>query len=190
MIEYALAVYLLYHLASRADIFNVPRKWVIKMLPSWVTYPLNCALCFTFWISVILTCFVWIYAGILTLSASILMAAPVLNMVLDMVVRALIRLNEPPPVSVSTTVTTGNIPTLWFAPSPEARYSFCFPDPNPSHVGRRARIVRGRWTFLGKEGIIDRHYRDADDCSGTFQQDVYSIKDITSKVPSSDCELL
>ncbi len=88
---YCLSVYWLYHLLSRADLLSRPRNWFIQTAPKWLSYPLSCAFCFTFH-------FGWIVGvvGLVQLSLLTLCAAPVFNMAVDLVIRGLIRWNEPP----------------------------------------------------------------------------------------------
>ncbi len=97
VILYSLAVYFAFHLASRADILAKPRAWVFRKLPSWLVYPLTCAFCFTFWLTLGSN-----LLGFIATDLIVLLAAPVVNMVLDLIVRALIRANEPPLVKVES----------------------------------------------------------------------------------------
>lgn len=100
LIIYALAVYALFHVAARSDLLTRPRAWVVRTLPGWLTYPLGCAFCFAWWST-------WVLGilGIASLNVVTLCAAPVVNLILDLVVCALRRANEPP-VSVSWDAST------------------------------------------------------------------------------------
>lgn len=92
----ALIIYATYHVASRSDIFKDLRDWARCSLPKWMTYPLSCCFCWTVhccWISTLLA---WFWTGYLSLSIGYLLAVPVINLVLDLVVQHLIRLNSPP----------------------------------------------------------------------------------------------
>lgn len=92
----ALIIYFTYHVASRSDIFKDLRDWARCSLPKWMTYPLSCCFCWTFhccWVSTLLA---WFWTGYLSLSIGYLLAIPVINLVLDLVVQHLIRLNSPP----------------------------------------------------------------------------------------------
>ncbi len=91
VILYSLAIYMVFHVASRSDILAKPRGWVLRTLPGWLVYPLSCGLCFTFWLTLVGN-----LLGFVRVDLIVLFAAPVVNMVLDLVVRALIRANEPP----------------------------------------------------------------------------------------------
>jgi hypothetical protein len=186
LVVYALSVYLTYHLASRADLLNGVRAWVRRVLPARTVYPLDCPLCWAFWVGVV--------AYVLGLAPSLavaLMATPVICLVVDLLVRHLLRLNEPPTI-------VGSIPSCWTAPPYQSPLtytttlgaSWSYPLPQPQRVGRRARVARGHWSCLGKEGVISRHIVDDDDCSGTFRQVVYDIDGVASKVLAADCDLL
>lgn len=87
LVLYCLAVYLLFHLACCADLFARPRAWAFKTFPSWLTYPLQCALCFTFWVTlggILATHYLGFYVeGEWTA----LFCAPVVNMLVDLYVR-------------------------------------------------------------------------------------------------------
>ncbi len=109
LILYALAVYFLFHVAARSDLLTRPRAWVTRTLPGWLTYPLGCAFCFTWWST-------WVLGilGITSLNVVTLCAAPVVNLILDLVVCGLRRANEPPVIASSTTTARGSI---WSEPS-------------------------------------------------------------------------
>ncbi len=206
LLTYALTVYLSYHVASRSELLRRPREWARAHLPRKLTYPLQCSLCWSWWCGLAITVALWLSSGILMLSASILFAAPVFNMVLDLAVRALIKANEPQALALSSNTASGcnnssgaavvSIPTMWSqwgtTPGTTPVYTSFgpYPDPVPSHVGRRARVVRGHWDCRGKEGVIIRHFVDNDDCSGTFQKECYDIPGAYFKVAAADCDLL
>lgn len=204
LLTYALTVYLAYHVVSRSELLRRPREWAKAKLPAKLVYPLGCALCWTWWCGLALTAGIWIGTGTLLLSATVLFAAPVFNMVLDLAVRALLKANEPPQFTISTTGCDNSfkgpvsIPTVWSNLGPPSPPSWVqttwslgpYPDPQPSHVGRRARVVRGHWSFKGKEGLITRHRICDDDCAGTFRKVVYDIEGVASKVEADDCDLI
>lgn len=93
---YTVGVYFFYHLLSRSDLLEKPRTGLIKILPKWFTYPLSCCFCFTFWSGWFVFILQWVTTGLFVISPTMLLAAPVINFVLDLVVRALIRVNEQP----------------------------------------------------------------------------------------------
>ncbi len=103
LIIYALSCYMVYYVVGQSDLLATPRAWVLRTLPGWLTYPLSCSLCFTFWLSLALTLTGVVYMGALTL-----LAAPVVNLLLDMGVKALIRANEPPVIAEGKTITSGD----------------------------------------------------------------------------------
>lgn len=219
LIIYALAVYWLFHVIARSDLLARPRAWVLRVLPSKVTYPLSCSFCFAGWIGILLT-----VTGIVWFSPAVLFAAPVINLVLDLCIRALIRANEPPvlltPISSETTVTTTgasgvtavsnggsitwftpsttvNIPTVWIPT--DVPPNSVYPEPHPSHVGRRVRVISGTtpdsW-HVGRVGRIHRHYTDNSDSTINFRPFRYDIAFdgddgvITAGFLVSDCLLL
>ncbi len=100
---WCLATYFWFHVLSRADILNTPRAWVLRTLPNWLTYPLGCVFCFTWWVTLIVN-----VLGIVEVDLIVLFAAPVVNMALDLIVRALIRANEPPVMGKGKTLTSGD----------------------------------------------------------------------------------
>jgi hypothetical protein len=104
LILYSLSVYWLYHILSRADILKRPRAWAQRVLPSWLSYPLTCAFCFTWWVGVVSTLVVMVWAGVIVFSPIHLFAAPVVCYVLDLVVQGLIRYNTPPVFTISNKV--------------------------------------------------------------------------------------
>ncbi len=75
------------------------------MAPKWISYLTQCPFCVTFHLSWVL----WIVVG---LPLYVAFTAPVLNMVLDLIVRALVRANEPPvvlPAVLSSTLDQGHL---------------------------------------------------------------------------------
>lgn len=113
LIVFALSVYWLYHLLTRSDLTATLRAWVLSWAPGWLAYIGTCVFCFTFHVALLLT-----LLGVINASIVALCAAPVVNMVLDMVVRWLIRANEPPVMGEGQTVTQGDQSiTTWRAPN-------------------------------------------------------------------------
>lgn len=95
-IIYSLFLYLWYHLLSRSDILARPRDWVLRTFPSFLTYPLTCSLCFTWWVSLILTGFLWFINGKWDLVLGYAFTAPIINYLIDLWVRqSLSRLTPP-----------------------------------------------------------------------------------------------
>lgn len=221
LIVYALIIYWLFHVIARSDILAHPRAWVLRTLPAKLTYPLSCSFCFTIWTGILLT-----VTGVVGFSPTVLFAAPVVNLVLDLCVRAFIRANEPSvlltPLASETTTSsscTGNtwsgtmmwatsnsapvgtpiniptmcVPTEAISPNP------VYPEPHPSHVGCRVRVISGTTPdarHLGKVGIVRRHYTDNSDSTINFRPFRYDIafdnEDgfITTKILVADCLLL
>ncbi len=96
LLIHCLFIYWLFHVLTRSDLLATPRAWFLLVMPKWVGYVATCAFCFTFhtaWIYMVLQ---MVLTGWLVFQPLYLFAAPVINMVLDLVVRALIRINEPP----------------------------------------------------------------------------------------------
>lgn len=219
LIVHTLACYALYHIASRSDVLRRPRQWVLRTLPGSLTYPLNCAFCWTVWLGLLTTVALWLGTGMLILSPTILLAAPALNLVTDLVVKWLLKALEPPLLCVpqysttsggtQATITLGStpnqgsisIPTVWtpglnqpqgttytwdasipgtpnFAlgpwsgPLPEGWELTLESRPIcPRLVGRRVSFSWGP-----RKGIIEKGYRDDDDCSGSWGQLKIRIK--------------
>lgn len=91
---YALSVYWTFQLASRAELFNRPRAWLLNRLHPMLAKPFSCAFCWSWWVGVVFILGLWLSKGVLVISTPVLLATPVINMVLDLVVRSLIRMNE------------------------------------------------------------------------------------------------
>jgi len=123
---YALSVYALFHVAGRSDLFAKPRNWALRSLPGYLTYPLSCAFCFTIWTGIAFTGLVWLVTGYLSLSHLTLLAAPATNLIVDLVVRVLLKRADPAPVLLtgspasqqnSLTFTVNANPSIWTVPS-------------------------------------------------------------------------
>ncbi len=84
LIIYALSCYMVYYVVGQSDLLAAPRAWVSRKLPGWLTYPLSCSLCFSFWLTLVFG-----LLGVVSIDALTLLAAPVVNLVLDMVVKRL-----------------------------------------------------------------------------------------------------
>ena len=111
-ILYSLSVYWFYHLVSRSDIMERPRNWAFRVFPDTVVYPLNCSYCMTFWIGVLGGLpFMYNLVGLAAVPIC-LFAAPTFNLVLDLGVKALIKVNEE-----SKTVTTSTYVTRTYGDS-------------------------------------------------------------------------
>lgn len=198
LILWTLGVYFLFHVLARADLLARPRNWLVKVLPTWMTYPLGCAFCFSWWTAVFTTALVLVTSGWFILDLARLLAAPVINLIVDLCVRALMRANEPPLIEVKPSVQEGDRTVRSTASSNVHAFDWTRADilmsrpgglylnadklPNPTHVGRRARSH-------DQEGVITHHYIDLDDCSGTYTQAVYRI-DEGFRVAAKDCTLL
>ncbi len=109
LLIYALCCYLVYHVLARSDLLAKPRAWAFRSLSGWLTYPLTCALCATWWLGVAGS-----VVGFISAPFWMLLAAPVVNMVLDLIVRLLIRANEPPVMGEgSTGISTWRAPSVF-----------------------------------------------------------------------------
>lgn len=104
----ALFVYFLYHVLTRSDLCAPARAWAKPFAPQWLVYIASCPLCFSFWAGVGYTIWTVVTTGFLIFFPILLLAVPVFNMVLDLVVKALIRANEPPVIGEGKTVTEGD----------------------------------------------------------------------------------
>ena len=47
------------------------------------------------------------------------------------------------------------------------------PMPNPTHVGRKVKVVKG--SHVGKGGTVTCHWPNGDDCSGNYNQQLYAL---------------
>jgi hypothetical protein len=54
---YCLSVYFVFYVFNCSDIAAQARAWAEARLPSSIVYVLNCALCFTWWITVVAAVF-------------------------------------------------------------------------------------------------------------------------------------
>lgn len=102
LIIYCLSIYFFFHLFGRSDIAASLRCGLNKILPSGILYIGQCAFCFTFWVGLVVSVVISFFAGLVFIPY-FLFAAPVLNLVLDLVVRALLRVNS---TTASFTVST------------------------------------------------------------------------------------
>lgn len=92
----ALFIYFIFHVLTRSDLCAPARALAKPFAPQWLIYVFGCALCFSFWSGVAYTIWTVVTTGLLIFFPILLFAVPVFNMVLDLVVKALIRANEPP----------------------------------------------------------------------------------------------
>lgn len=109
LIVYSLVIYSLFHILSRSDLLNRPRTWAVRVLPGWMTYVLNCPFCMTFHAGWIFPLIGLLFTGTLALSVTYLLAAPVVNLVLDQVIQALFRHNAPPMLDAGHQSYTGTL---------------------------------------------------------------------------------
>lgn len=93
LILYVLCVYFVFHIVSRSTILEGPRTYLVQILPSWVTYPLFCAFCFTWWIGWGLGILILLTTGLWVMSILNFMAAPVMAFIIDLCVQWLLRMN-------------------------------------------------------------------------------------------------
>ncbi len=113
LIIYSLATYMVYYVVGQSDLLAASRAWVSRKLPGWLIYPLGCSLCFAWWLTLVLGVLGFVALNVLTL-----FAAPVVNLVLDLIVKALIRANEPSVIGAGKTLTCGDQSvTTWSGPT-------------------------------------------------------------------------
>ena len=115
---YGLVLYFFFHICGRSDLLAKPRNWLFKTFPWWVTYPLGCCFCFSWWANLVLGLAFYVLAGVVMLSPGNLFVVPVLNMVFDLLVRKLMVANEPPVMGEGKTIWDGSTGiSTWRSPS-------------------------------------------------------------------------
>jgi len=107
LIIYSLSIYWLFHILSKSEIMRAARELFNRTMPSWMIYISQCAFCFTSWagILVMIGMSLW-YGGIVV--PLYLLAGPVFNLVLDLLVRVLLKTIEPPIIITSSSSGGGN----------------------------------------------------------------------------------
>lgn len=205
LLVYCLLLYFPFHILNRASFATRLKGRIARVMPSGVAYATGCAFCWTWWIGVMITVGKLLSTGVLTISPLSLMAAPVLNLLLDLAIRALIKANEPPLLTVQSVTTNGAantvvgtatsnlspgqlvcIPSMWTHDAKPAQWTtstWMSPGipawaeklPDPLHVGRRVEVVKGGWSCVGKRGTVRTHYVSADDCSCHYGKACYSL---------------
>lgn len=230
LIVYCLVLYFVFHVLNRASFTARLRGWIARAWPQPVAYATTCAFCWTFHWGWVLMVLKLLFTGTLSVALLSLCAAPVVNLVLDLLVKALLKVNEPPLLNPLTrfepvTTTTGgantvvgiaengvqagqivSIPSVWVPDEmmPEfTTYTWRSPGiphwaeklPEPLHVGRRVKVVKGGWQCEGKTGTVTDHFIHGDDCSGHYGKACYTVQldedgDGGYTVYSSDCILL
>lgn len=103
LLIYSLGVFFFYHLVAHSDLLKSPREWAIRVLPSWMTYPLSCPFCATWWITVFL-CIIS-----LQFLPVFLLCAPVINYVIGLTTDALKLYLQPPRVTQSEGPSTASL---------------------------------------------------------------------------------
>lgn len=78
---YCLTVFFAFFLINHADVLSKPRNALAPLVPSWMKYPLKCALCFTFWTTSALSLF-WGFTPVI-------FYAPPLVMFMDLIFQRL-----------------------------------------------------------------------------------------------------
>ncbi len=101
LILYSLSIYFAFHVIARSDIMSQPRAVFERVAPSWLVYVSKCAFCFTSWVGLAAAVCGSLWVGTVVVPMYLL-AGPVVNLLVDLAVRALIRANEPPSVTVGT----------------------------------------------------------------------------------------
>ncbi len=91
IILYVLSIYFAFHVLSRSDLLARPRDYILRSFPKWLTYPLGCCFCFTFWVGVAYGIGIAVSTGVIMFSVLQLLVAPVLGYLLDLCVQVLIR---------------------------------------------------------------------------------------------------
>jgi hypothetical protein len=99
---YVLSAAFWFHVWARSDLTKVPREWVMRVAPGWLRYMVTCPLCLTFHAGWVMTAGYWLITDILIFSPAILFAAPLAVLMVDLVLCALIRANEPPVLTVTS----------------------------------------------------------------------------------------
>ena len=51
--------------------------------------------------------------------------------------------------------------------------SWTEPLPNPNHVGKKVKVIKGK--YAGKTGIVIEHWINGDDCSGGYGLHLYQL---------------
>lgn len=82
ILTYSFCTYFFFYLICHADILSVLRQELFTKLPTVALYVLNCAFCFTFWVSVP------IVLG-LNLPFYYVLGSPVINLLIDSLYRGL-----------------------------------------------------------------------------------------------------
>lgn len=54
IIIYALYIFFVFYIFNYAEILDLPRKWFMATLPTWMQYSFRCAFCFSFWVTLAL----------------------------------------------------------------------------------------------------------------------------------------
>ena len=58
LIFFTTAIWFLYFLVNHAEIFSRLRQATMPALPRWISYALECSICFSFWILAALSLFI------------------------------------------------------------------------------------------------------------------------------------
>ena len=104
---YALVTYFFYHLFSRSDILAKPRNLAFRYLPSFITYPFQCAFCFTFWASIAISLFLWFFGGQWGMFIGYSITASVINYLIDLWVRKSLLALSPPVIVENKYISSG-----------------------------------------------------------------------------------
>lgn len=208
MILYAVFVYFWFHLVGRSDILAKPRAWFIGTVGPKISYPLECAFCWTWWLGLILS-ILPISFGVPVMA--ILFVAPVINLVLDLAIRKLRMDAEPPVLVPKSKIDVSDflaqcrqddievtLSKKLVQPTNHFELFHCNPRhpnseklPEPSHIGRKFRI-KG----LSEVHTVLDQWIDGDDCSGSFGSLKYGYrtdvgpKNTSCAATATNCELL
>jgi len=98
LLIYSAAVYLLFYLLNYSSLGGPVRRHLPRRLAALT----QCSLCWTWWVGVGLTLLGWVWHGVLVLDIMPLMAAPVVNLLVDLWVKERLAAVKPPPIPQMT----------------------------------------------------------------------------------------
>jgi len=118
LLIYSSAVYLLFYLLNYSSLGGPVRRHLPRRLAALT----QCSLCWTWWVGVGLTLLGWVWHGVLVLDIMPLMAAPVVNLLVDLWVKERLAVAKPPPLPAAQWGTTASgssggiqvfVPSVW-----------------------------------------------------------------------------
>ena len=54
LLFYCLAIWFVFYVVNHSDLLAKPRSWIMPKLPWWLEYSVSCAICSTFWTSIVM----------------------------------------------------------------------------------------------------------------------------------------